>query len=227
MGSFGEIDNFREQIENNKTEKISIQGIRDARPELKTALERAEQFLGLAALVSIALAGLAVAMAAQRYAVRHFDNCAIMRCLGAEQKTITLIYVIQLLVISLASSLLGCGIGFLAQHGLASLMSGITQGPLPPPSLAPIIIGLLTGVITALGFAMPQLLRLRSVSPLRVLRRDLESVPTKSLVTYIAAILALALLTPWQSARSGQCGRTGKQRETPGPTPHTCVRGEG
>ena len=57
-------------------------------PNLRTALDRAGQFLGLAVLVSIALAGLAIALSAQRYAVRHYDNCAIMRCFGASPDTV-------------------------------------------------------------------------------------------------------------------------------------------
>ena len=80
------IEQYRKQIKSD--DKLRVQGIKDARPEIKSALERAEQFLGLAALVSIALAGLAIAMSAQRYATRHYDNCAIMRCLGLQQKQI-------------------------------------------------------------------------------------------------------------------------------------------
>ena len=48
----------------------SLQGVRDARPELRMALDRAQRFLGLAALVSVVLAGVAVAVAIGRYADR-------------------------------------------------------------------------------------------------------------------------------------------------------------
>ncbi|MEX2352909.1 MAG: FtsX-like permease family protein [Gammaproteobacteria bacterium] len=194
------IDNFRQEIAG--TDRISIQGIRDARPELRSALERAEQFLGLAVLVSIALAGLAVAMSAQRYATRHFDNCAIMRCLGTEQKSIATLYLLQLLILSLASSLLGCLLGYLAQGGLTSILAGMTAAELPPASLMPLVTGMAAGVITVLGFAMPQILRLTAVSPLRVLRRDLDPLPAGSVSSYAAAILTLVLLTPWQSGNT-------------------------
>ncbi len=178
---------------------VKIRGIRDARPELKTALERASQFLGLAALVSVALAGMAVAMSTQRYVRRHLDYCAIMRCIGATQGTVLSIYLLQCLLLALLCSVLGTGLGFLGQAGLASLMSGLVQGELPAPSAWPAVSGLLTGLITVCGFAMPQLLRLRAVSPMRVLRRDLTPVPVSSRLVYVLAILALALLLPWQS----------------------------
>lgn len=198
-GPVDTIAGFRKQIEKHNDNNLQVQGIRDARPELKAALERAEQFLGLAALASIALAGLAVAMSAQRYASRHFDNCAIMRCLGAEQGTITRLYLLQMLILSSLSSLAGICIGYFAQEGLALLATGLTKGSLPTPSFYPVLSGLAAGIITTLGFAMPQILQLRHVAPLRVIRRDLEPLALGGTLTYGIAIVALALLTPWQS----------------------------
>ena len=198
----GDIDNiarFRKEIEKRDYPGLRVQGIRDARPELKRALERSEQFLGLAVIVGIALAGLAVAMSAQRYVVRHFDNCAVMRCLGAEQKTIIAIHVIQLLILALLCSLAGCAIGYAAQEGLARLIAGISRVALPAPGFTPLLAGLTAGVITVLGFALPQFLRLGNVSPLRVLRRDLAPLPVRGMTSYLAAVLALASLTPWRS----------------------------
>ncbi len=191
------VNEFRETI--NQGGDLRIQGIRDARPELRSALERAEQFLGLAVLVSIALAGLAVALSAQQYVIRHFDVCAIMRCLGAEQSTINKIYITQLLILSVSASLLGCILGFVAQHALASMLTGMSNAQLPAASFIPVIYGMLAGVITVMGFALPQVLRLKNVAPLRVLRRDLNPLPLSSMSSYGAAVVALALLTPWQS----------------------------
>ena len=63
-----------------------IEGIRDARPEIRSALERAEKFLSLAALVSVVLAAVAIGLAARRFLQRHLDACAMMRCLGASRR---------------------------------------------------------------------------------------------------------------------------------------------
>lgn len=196
-GSPEAIGQFRTNIVVGKN--LRVQGIRETRPELKSALERAEQFLGLAALVSVALAGLAVAMSAQRYVSRHFDNCAILRCLGADQKTIISIYLMQLLILSLLSSLLGCIIGYAGQHFIGNLLAGMTANSLPPAAITPWFSGMAAGTVTAIGFALPQILRLGNVSPLRVLRRDMDPLPLGALNSYGMAVLALALLTPWQS----------------------------
>lgn len=196
------INQFRkiiDKLQSNKDNNLRVQGIRDARPEIKSALERAEQFLGLATLVSIALAGLAIAMSAQRYATRHYDSCAILRCLGLQQKQITQIYLFQLLILGLLCSLIGCGFGYIAQEGLNKLMTGMTQTSLPEPSLLPFVKGILSGLLTVLAFALPQLLSLRTVSPLRVLRRDLNPLPLNSYIIYLIAILTLVFLSPWQS----------------------------
>ena len=191
--------------------EYDIRGIRDARPELRTALERSEQFLGLAVLVSIALAGLAVALSAQRYAVRQYDACAIMRCFGAGPDTVVRLYVVQLLITALISSVIGCGIGYLGQMGLTELMRDLISRPLPAPSPAPLVSGLSAGILTALGFAMPQILRLKNVAPLRVLRRDLTPLPLNNLGIYLAAVGCLLLLALWQSGNEklffyGFCG---------------------
>lgn len=192
------IKRFRDAVD-NEAGAIRIQGIRDARPEINTALERAEQFLGLAALVSIALAGLAIAMSAQRYAARHYDTCAILRCLGLQQRQITRIYFIQLVLLGLSCGLLGCLIGYGAQEGLTKLMAGLMQNDLPRPSLLPVASGLFAGLLTVLAFALPQLMRLQNVAPLRVLRRDLLPLPLNNYLIFSTAIIALMLLSPWQS----------------------------
>ncbi|MGY8813507.1 MAG: ABC transporter permease, partial [Gammaproteobacteria bacterium] len=196
-GDAAAISEFRENIQSGSG--LRAQGIRDARPELRSALDRAEQFLGLAVLVSIALAGLAVAMSSQQYVIRHFDNCAILRCLGAQQNTILAIYIVQLLILSIGSSLIGCVLGYLAQMILTSMLAGMTNTVLPEASLYPVFHGMFAGIVTVMGFSLPQILRLRDVSPLRVLRRDLSPVPISGMSCYGAAIIALALLTPWQS----------------------------
>ena len=203
------IAGFRSLID--KHQEYDIQGIRDARPELRTALDRAEQFLGLAVLVSIALAGLAVALSAQHYAIRHYDNCAIMRCFGAGPDEVVKLYVIQLLITALVCSAIGCGLGYLGQTWLTVLMRDLVSRPLPAPSPSPILSGLAAGVLTTLGFAIPQILRLKNVSPLRVLRRDLTPLPLNNLGIYLAAVGCLLLLVLWQSGNGklfvyGFCG---------------------
>lgn len=198
-GAPEDIATFRQWARTQREENLAMRGLREARPELRAALERAEQFLGLAALVAVALAGLAIVLATRRYVARHFDNCAIMRCLGATQGYISRTYLIQLLTLGFAASLAGCTLGFLVQFGLSRLMSDLTSAVLPPPAWTPVLSGVAVGLITLLGFGLPEVTRLRSVPPARVLRRDLGPVPRQNVTVYIVAVAALAALAPWQS----------------------------
>jgi putative ABC transport system permease protein len=178
----------------------SLQDVRDARPELRLALERAERFLGLAALVSALLAGVAVAMAARRYAERHLDAAAVLRCLGATQARVTGLFGTQVLLVGLLAGASGAVAGYGAQAGLAALLADAYPGPLPLPSLKPALAGMATGLVTLAGFALPPLLRLREVPPLRVLRRDLAPLPPRGWAVYGSALLALGALVLWQAA---------------------------
>lgn len=176
-----------------------LEGVRDARPELRRALERAQRFLGLAALVSVILAGVGIAIAARRFAQRHWDSVAVLRCLGATQGLVLRLYTLEMLLLAAAAGLLGVTAGWLAQEGLTRLLGGIAPGELPMPSWRPLAPALVTGLVTLLGFAMPPLLRLREVPPLRVLRRELGPVDARAAGLYLPALSAAALLVLWQA----------------------------
>ena len=74
--------------------------------------------LGLAALVSVVLAAVAVAMAARRHSERHLSGTAVMRCLGAQQRTLVGIHVGELVLLGLAACTVGVLIAFGLQWGI-------------------------------------------------------------------------------------------------------------
>ncbi len=166
---------------------------------MREALDRAQKFLGLAALVSVVLAGVAIATATRRYATRHLDGTAVMRCLGATQRFILWLHVLQMLWLGLGASLAGCAVGYFAQQVLVYLLSGLVVAPLPPPSWLPVVSGMFTGLAALLGFALPPVLRLRDVPPARVLRRDLGQMQARTWVVYAAALAVIAALMLWQT----------------------------
>ncbi|MGE0081605.1 MAG: ABC transporter permease [Thiohalomonadaceae bacterium] len=190
---------FRDAVQPSLGPSERLMGVRDARPELNAALERAERYLGLAALVSVMLAGVAVAVAATRYAERELDGAAVMRCLGARQGFLTAVFMLQLLWLALAAALLGAALGYGAHAVIVRLFGGLLGDGLPPPSALPALFGLVTATVTLAGFALPPVLAMRRVPPLRVLRRDVVPLPPRAHVAYGAAIGALSLLMLWQS----------------------------
>ena len=171
----------------------------NARPEFAAAVERAGRFLNLATLVTLLVAGAAIALASRRFVARQTDAVAILRCLGAPHHLLWRVFVLRLLLFGLFASLVGCLVGWLGQAGLLAVLGDWFPADLPAPSLNPVLAGIATGLVALLGFALPPLLQLAQVTPLRVLRRDLGPARGSALAAGGAAILALALLTLWQA----------------------------
>jgi putative ABC transport system permease protein len=170
-----------------------------ARPELAAAIAGASRFLRLATLVTLLVAGAAIALASRRLVERQTDAVAVMRCLGAPQHLLTRVFVLRLLAFGIAVSLVGALLGYAAQQGLVALAGDLFAQDLPPPSAAPIAVGLVTGLVALLGFALPPLVQLARVTPLRALRRDLGTPRASVLGASLAAAAALALLIWWQA----------------------------
>ncbi|MCK9608234.1 MAG: ABC transporter permease [Methylomonas sp.] len=180
-----------------------ILDIHEDRPELGSALQRAERYLGLSSIVVILIAGVAIAMAAGRYTERHFNASALLRCLGCKQREILWLYTAQFLVLGALASAAGCLLGWLGQLGLFYLLKPLLPQQLANPSLLAVVFGFITGMAILLGFALPPLLRLQKVSPLRVLQRDLEPLPAKAWLIYGLAISIMSMLI-WRYSNDWQ-----------------------
>jgi len=198
-GDSQDINKYRKYVTDQQDVSIRMQGIRDSRPEIRVALSRAEQFLGLAALTSVILAGVAVALAARRYSQRHLDHCAIMRCVGAKQSLITQLYTLQILYLGLAASFVGCVVGYFTHELLISLLGSFAGVVLPSASILPFLFGMAIGLITLAGFALPPILSLRKVPALRVLKRDLGDFSAPKFFSYVIGIASLSLVMVWQA----------------------------
>ncbi len=196
-GDPGPVEDFRAWLKAAKQRGERVQSVADASPQIRASADRAGRFLSLASLVSVLLSAIAVAMAAQRYARRHLDTVALMKCMGAPQRFVLLQTVVQLVTIALVTALVGTAIGYLAQSGIAWLLRDLLRGDLPPPSGDAFLLGVVTAVVVLVGFALPPLLRLKRVPPARVLRRDLEPPPLRYAVVYGLAIGAVVALLYW------------------------------
>lgn len=193
------VDRFRKQATPRLGRGERIEGVRDARSEVRAALERAQRFLGLASLLSVVLASVAVALAARRFSQRQIDSAAMMRCLGASQATIFALHAWQFLALGVAACLMGSLVGFAAQEVLSTWLATFFTVELPLPGPMPAVRGAVIGFVLLLGFTLPPLIRLRSVSTLRVLRRDLAPAEPLSLAAFLLGLAALATLIVWQA----------------------------
>jgi putative ABC transport system permease protein len=176
-----------------------LEDVRDARPEIRTALERAEHFLGLAALTAVVLAGVALALAARHFISRHLDACAMMRCLGANQSQVLRIFLYQFLLLGACAVLLGELLGYLSQAVLVESIASMREAGLPPPGWTPMWQAATSGMVLLLGFAFLPLWQLKSVSPLRVIRRELGAPEAGTGLLYASGGVVLCGLFLWQA----------------------------
>ena len=189
------IDGLAPLLTELRRDGIEVRDVRRDRPQLGNALERAERYLSLAGLAAVLLAGVAVAMATRRYVDRHLDTAALMRCFGATQGELTRLFSLQLLWLALAASAVGAVLGLAGQAALLALLTAFLPLELPPPGALPLWLGVLTALAVLVGFAGPTLLRLKKVSALKVLRRELDPLPASAwLVVAVASTVFGALL---------------------------------
>ena len=189
------IDDLAPLLAELRRDGVEVRDVRRDRPQLGNALERAERYLSLAGLVAVLLAGVAVAMATRRYVDRHLDTAALMRCFGATQRELIRVFSLQLLWLALAASAVGAVLGLAGQAGLLALLTVILPMELPPPGMMPLWLGVLTALAVLAGFAGPTLLRLKKVSALKVLRRELDPLPASAwAVVAVASAVFGALL---------------------------------
>ena len=191
---------FRSQVETSLQRGERIEDAQNGRPEIRTALNRAQTFLGLSALLTVVLAAVAIALASRRYMQRHLDPCAVMRCLGATQGFLLGVFLGQFAWLGLFSAVLGCVIGYLAHFVLHAWLAQLLATPLPLPGLLPALQGSVIGVLLLFGFSAPPLIQLKRVSTLRVLRREFSSgsiPPSRLLAGYAVGFAALAGLMFW------------------------------
>lgn len=163
----------------------------DASPQLQSSLERAGRFLNLTGLTSVLLAGVAVAMAARRYVARHLDSVALMKSMGASQRLVLSISLLELGMLGGIAGVIGTLFGYLAQMLLAYLARDLISGVLPAPGFSPVLLGLVTPLVVLAGFALPPLLQLKRVPPARVLRHNELPPPLRYLSVYGIAFAAL------------------------------------
>ncbi|MFT7287508.1 MAG: putative ABC transport system permease protein [Halieaceae bacterium] len=177
-----------------------LQTVSNSQPAVGRALQRAERFLLLAGSLAVILAGVAISLAARRYAERHQNYVALLKSLGAQSARIRGLYAASLL----ANWLLAVLLGWLLAYGIQALALGALDSEFSVKPVLwqprPYLIGAVTALVCLGCFAWPSLSRLAMVSPLRVLRSDLPLHGPREAVDYLLGLAAICGLMWWYSA---------------------------
>lgn len=151
---------------------LRIETLENAQPIMRKTLERAERFLSLIALLTAMVSAVAIALSARRYVLKQADSCAVLKCFGASSAVILKRQIQTLISLGLFAAIIGSSIGFLVQYLLLLLLGNLVMGNLQSVSLWPVLWSTALAWILLIGFALPPLLGLVQVSPVRLIRKE-------------------------------------------------------
>jgi putative ABC transport system permease protein len=168
---------------------------------MRSAFDRAGAFLRLTALLSALLSGVAIALAAQRYARRKTGEVSLLRALGTSRRRVFGLLLGTLGGLALPSALLGVLLALVLSQGAWMFASQLFAGV---PTVLPVLPSFAAagmGIAVLAGFALPPLVRLADVPPVAVFRASLARRVRRFDALYlIPAVVALALI--WQLSGS-------------------------
>ena len=171
-GDEGQVVAMRDWLKEQLKTGERLETLNDGAPAVNTALQRAQRFLNTAALLSVILAGAAIALTSYSFSRHETHTVAVLKTMGASRRRILYRYLSQLFITSTAAALLGIFVGFLIQSTVAYFLRDLLKQDLPSTSILPAITGLLTAWIMILSFSAPQLLQLVNTAPVQIFQKQ-------------------------------------------------------
>jgi len=194
-GDETDVAGFNEAIEDRLPDEIRVRSQEESSERAYNAADRAQRFLSLTAVISLLLSAVAVAMSARRFATRRMDTVALMKSLGATQRFVITVSLVQLMLLGVLGIIAGSLVGYVAEEIIAGILTDLLAGDLPGSGLRPVILASGSALVLMLGFALPSMIQLRNTPPLRVLRHDeMPPAPSRLFVGGLSLAAVAALL---------------------------------
>lgn len=190
-----------------KEEFVNTRSFRGTDDEIGEDFERAENYLSLVGLVIVILGGIAVSSVTRVFVLQKMRSIAVLKCLGATSAQIITIYMLQVMTLGFAGSILGVGLARVAIAALpyavaggeaTSLLADVQYGV----TFSAAAQGIGIGVLVSLLFSVVPLLQVRDVKPSLLLRDDAAK-GRRDWTRAVAAVLVsagLVALTAWQAS---------------------------
>jgi putative ABC transport system permease protein len=188
-----------------KEEFVGARSYRSEDDEIGRDFDRAENYLSLVGLVIVILGGIAVSSVTRVFVMQKIRSIAVLKCVGARNQQIMTVYVLQVVALGFAGSLLGVLLARaviaaipLALASSTSILADAQYGV----SLSAAAHGAAVGILVSLLFSVVPLMQVRYVKP-SLLLRD-EAPPRRIDWTRIGVMvlvsLALVAVTAWQAS---------------------------
>ncbi len=158
------VQTLRETFKDNR--QISIETHIESSDQMGRLVQYLNDYLSLAAVVALLLAGLGSAYLYREFLSRRLKDLAILLSLGANFNGARAMFVVQLLLLGLVAALVSIAVAYLLIQGLPAALGGIL-----PPDIAvslqtrSVLWALGVGIACSLLFCFPALSRLRSFRP--------------------------------------------------------------
>jgi putative ABC transport system permease protein len=188
-----------------KEEFVGARSYRSEDDEIGRDFDRAENYLSLVGLVIVILGGIAVSSVTRVFVMQKIRSIAVLKCVGARNRQIMTVYVLQVVALGFAGSLLGV---VLARAVIAAIpwalasSTSILADAHYGVSFSAAAQGVAVGILVSLLFSVVPLMQVRYVKP-SLLLRD-EAAPRRIDWTRIGVMvlvsLALVAVTAWQAS---------------------------
>lgn len=199
---------YAAQIKQQSSSDLRLRDASSGNSRLLRPVQSLQDYAQIASILTLLLCGVAIALACQRFVAEQLDQLALLRCLGASQKQLIAVYAgLLLLLLGVAiviGMVLGAGVAYALLKVLHATLPALELVFNPVIMLAkPLMVALLTALVLLIGFAVPDLFRLVSVAPLRVIRQVDESLKW---LRIFSATLAIAVLFTFLLIQTGKLG---------------------
>lgn len=168
----------RELRKQLNTNLVRVRSYRDAQQDFGEEMARTENFLSLTGLVILVLGGIGISSVTRVFIEQKRRNIAVLKCLGATGRRVFAAYLLQVLILGLAGTLVGIGLAKAALMWIGSryagmLPAGISHAMQPEA----VFNGAAVGLLVTLLFSVVPLLRVRRIKPNMLLRDEEEPPP--------------------------------------------------
>lgn len=186
-------------------EFVRVRSYRTMEDDIGEDLLRAENYLSLVGLAIVILGGIGVSSVTRVFVDQKLKSIAVLKCVGAGTRAVIAVYLLQVMLLGLAGSLMGLGLGRAAlaavpdQFGSAAMSFPLSHALTVPAMVQAVGIGLLISLL----FSLVPLLRVRHVRPSLLLRQDTGTAVRRDPLRWAAIVFVsggVVGLAAWQAA---------------------------
>lgn len=171
-----------EQLKEVLTPYQELLSANDINVITKETINKVKNYLSLAILVNILLAGLAIMLAAKQYAKSEYKNLAVLKCIGCTGGRYIILISISILILSVLSGFFGSILGnilflIIKKYILASIQIGSHVA-----LNFDFWHGVSMAVLLNITFVIPDIIKIKQVSPVLVFQQQCPQVTSTSLL---------------------------------------------